>query len=265
MDSIVSEDDIRKNYSKVGTNLIEQLYGDDFLSLSGFRSSDEMIGAARITATSQVLDVGCGVGGPALRLAEQTGCHVTGIDLMEWHAEEAASRAAKRGLSERTDFRSGDATELPFSEASFDVVWSQDAWCHVPDKEKVVSEAARVLKPGGYVAFTDWVSLDVMEPKYMAAVQAAIAATGYATPDQYHGWLEEAGCSVLESEDISDRFAARYRTMIDNLSKLETKISEQFSPRVFAVMQQKNTTILNAFEDGKLGGWQIIAQSPMLA
>lgn len=259
--SAVSEEDIRKNYSKVGTNLIEQLYGDDFLSLSGVESSDAMVEATGIDEHTQVLDVGCGVGGPSLHLAERTGCHVTGIDLMEWHAEEAASRAAKRGLSDNTSFHAGNAVDLPFAASTFDVVWSQDAWCHVPEKEKVVNEAARVVKPGGYVAFTDWVALDDMDPDYLATVQAAIAAANYATPDQYLNWLESAGCSVLESKDISHHFAARYQTMMANLSDLEETISEQFSPRVFAIMQEKNTSILHAFEDGKMGGWQFIAKT----
>ena len=256
-----SEDDIRKNYSKVGTNLIEQLYGDNFLSLSGVESSDAMIEATGIDESTRVLDVGCGVGGPSLHLADRTGCHVTGIDLMEWHAEEASARAAERGLSDQTTFQAGNAIDLPFDANTFDVVWSQDAWCHVPEKDKVVNEAARVVKPGGYVTFTDWVALDDMEPEYLAKVQAAIAAANYARPEQYTDWLESAGCSVVESTDISDHFAERYQTMMANLSELEDTISEQFSPRVFSIMQDKNMSILHAFEEGKMGGWQFVAQA----
>lgn len=260
MSATVTQDDIRKNYSKVGTNLIEQLYGDDFLSLSGAESSDALIAAAGIGPDTRVLDVGCGVGGPALYLAEKTGCHVTGIDLMEWHAEEAARRAADRNLSGRTVFQAGDATALAFADGSFDVVWSQDAWCHAPDKPKVIAEAVRVVKPGGHIVFTDWVALAEMEPDYREAIQAAVSAPGFATPGQYREWLEAEGCTVQQSEDISDRFAARYRTMIANLNALEAQVSAQFSPRVFAIMQEKNTMILRAFEDGKAGGLQMAAR-----
>ena len=260
MPASITTEDIRKNYSKVGTNLIEQLYGDDFLSLSGAESSDAMIAAAGIGADSRVLDVGCGVGGPALYLAEKTGCHVTGIDLMEWHAEEAAARAAARGLSGRSKFQAGDATALTFPDAGFDVVWSQDAWCHVPDKPAVISEAARVAKQGGHIVFTDWVVLGEMAPDYLEAVQSAVAAPNFASPAQYRQWLEGAGCTVHSMDDISAHFAARYRTMIANLTALEKQVSEQFSPRVFAIMQEKNTMILQAFEDGKIGGLRVAAQ-----
>jgi sarcosine/dimethylglycine N-methyltransferase len=260
MSTSVSRDDIRKNYSQVGTNLIEQLYGDDFLSLSGAESSDAMIAAAGIGPETRVLDVGCGVGGPALYLAEKTGCHIIGVDLMEWHAEEAASRAAERGLSGRTEFQAGDATALAFPDVSFDVVWSQDAWCHAPDKPMVIAEAARVVKPGGHIVFTDWVALGDMEPDYLAAIQSAVSAPNFATPEEYRGWLEAQGCTVLHFEDISARFAARYRTMIANLNALEDQVSAQFSPRVFTIMQEKNTMILRAFEDGKVGGLQLAAR-----
>ncbi len=262
MSSVIGEDDIRRNYSRVGTNLIEQLYGDDFLSLSGVESSDAMIAATGIDAETRVLDIGCGVGGPTLHLAETTGCHATGIDLMEWHAEEAAARAVTRGLGSRTVFKAGDATNLPFDDASFDVVWSQDAWCHVPDKAAVVREASRAVTTGGHIAFTDWVALSDMAPDYLAEVQMAVASPNFATPLLYRTWLNNEGCTVLDNEDISDRFAARYRSMIANLNALEAQVSNQFSPRVFAIMQEKNTMILKAFEDGKLGGVQIVARKP---
>ena len=260
MPATVTQEDIRRNYSKVGTNLIEQLYGDDFLSLSGAESSDAMIAAAGIGPEARVLDVGCGVGGPALYMAEKTGCHVTGVDLMEWHAEEAARRAAERGLADRTAFQAGDAAALGFPGGAFDVIWSQDAWCHVPGKPAVIAEAVRVVKPGGHIVFTDWVALADMPSDYLAAVQDAVSAPDFATPGKYRAWLEAEGCTVLESQDISGRFAARYRTMIANLAALEAQVSAQFSPRVFAIMQEKNTMILRAFEDGKVGGVQVAAR-----
>ncbi len=262
MSVTVSQDDIRKNYSKVGTGLIEQLYGDDFLSLSGVESSDAMIAAAQVGPETHVLDVGCGVGGPALYLAEKTGCRVTGIDLVEWHAEESASRAAQKGLSGNTRFQAGDATELAFKDQSFDVVWSQDAWCHVPDKKKTVSEAARVVKSGGYVAFTDWVALGQMEPEYLDAVQSAVASPNFGTVPDYENWMVGEGLRIVDSVDISGHFTARYRTMIQNLRRDEAKISAQFSPRVFGIMLEKNAMILRAFEDGLLGGWRFVALKP---
>ncbi|MGY9057897.1 MAG: SAM-dependent methyltransferase [Alphaproteobacteria bacterium] len=260
MSSDITIDDLRSNYSKLGTGLIERLYGDDFLSLSGVESSDFMVERAGIGSASTVLDIGCGVGGPALHLAEKTGCTLTGIDLIEWHTEEATARAATRGLSARTHFQPGDATALDFADGSFDVAWSQDAWCHVPDKAAVVAEAARVIKPGGMLALTDWVQLGEMEPAYLAEVKSAVASPNFASPAEYVGWMEANGLTVIAQDDISDHFTARYQMMIANLKKIEAEISEQFSPRVYGIILEKNGMILRAFEDGKLGGCRFVAR-----
>lgn len=260
MTATVTRDDLRTNYSKLGTALIERLYGDDFLSLSGEESSDRMIELAGISAGSRVLDVGSGVGGPALHLAEKTGCTITGVDIIEWNVEEANNRSAASGLAGKAGFQVGDATALPFADASFDTVWSQDAWCHVPDKRLVITEAARVVKARGCVTFTDWVALAEMEPDYLAEVQSAVASPNFASPTDYAGWLETEGCTIIDQEDISHRFTARYRTMIANLKAMEAELTEQFSPRVFSIMLEKNGMILQAFEDGKLGGIQMVGR-----
>lgn len=260
MNDSVTRDDIRKNYSKVGTDLIERLYGDHSLSLSGEQSSDRMIELAGISASCRVLDVGSGVGGPALHLAEKTGCSVTGVDIVEWNVAETNQRAAARGLADKAEFKVGDAMALPFPDGAFDTVWSQDAWCHVPDKRQVIAEAARAVKADGCVAFTDWVALAPMEPDYLAEVQSAVASPNFGSTDAYAGWLEAEGCAIIDQTDISQRFTARYRTMIANLKAMEAELSEQFSTRVYGIMLEKNGMILQAFEDGKLGGVQMVAR-----
>ncbi|MEC7490331.1 MAG: methyltransferase domain-containing protein [Pseudomonadota bacterium] len=260
MVNTLSRKALQKNYSRVGTALIERLYGDNFLSLSGEKSSDHMITLSGINANSQVLDVGSGVGGPALYLAEKTGCRVTGVDIIEWNVEEANKRSSLRGLAHKVGFQVGDATALSFADAYFDVVLSQDAWCHVVDKRRVVAEAVRTLRPGGYVAFTDWVELAWMDPEYAAEVRLAVAAPNFATPAAYAGWLVDEGCTVISQIDISQRFDARYQTMISNLKLMEAEITERFSKDVFAILLKKNKLILNAFEDGKLGGIELVAQ-----
>ena len=82
----------------------------------------------------KVLDVGCGLGGPAFHLAETRGAIVTGVDLVDLNIESATERASTRGLRDRVQFRVANALDLPFADEAFDVVFGQDAWCHVPDK-----------------------------------------------------------------------------------------------------------------------------------
>ena len=123
----------------------------------------------------KVLVLGCGPGREAVGLAER-GCKVTGLDLLELNIEQAESRAHDRGLAALADFQLGDATEMPFPDGSFDVVMGQDAWCHVPDKDELIRECARVLRPGGAIVFSDWLQVGAMEADIEAEMLSATAS-----------------------------------------------------------------------------------------
>ena len=253
-------DSLQSNYSKVGTELIENLYGNEFLSLSGEQSSDDMIALTGLSHQSFVLDIGSGVGGPAFYLTKKTQCRIVGIDLIEWNVEEANKRSNVLELKGKTSFLVADATNLPFVGESFDCIWSQDAFCHLLDKTLVLSEAARLLKSGGYMAFTDWVRLAEMEVEYLQKVQSAAASPNFATPESYLSWLNVHGFGITSRKDISHHFEERYRSMILKLKQMKTSISNEFSPRVFEIMVEKNSMILQGFEDRKIGGIQLVAK-----
>ena len=104
----------------------------------------------------RMLDVGCGVGGPALNIAEHSGALVTGVNIVEKHIAIARERAITRGLANRTEFVVGDGMNLAFADASFDAVYVFEAGCHMPDKGRFYRECARVLRPGGVFLGTEW-------------------------------------------------------------------------------------------------------------
>jgi SAM-dependent methyltransferase len=107
------------------------------------------------TADTRVLDLGCGVGGPARFLAATYGCRVTGIDLTEEYVSAAAMLTERCGLSHLADFRRGDAMDLPFPDAAFDMAISQNVTMNIADKPGFYAEACRVLRPGGIYSSTD--------------------------------------------------------------------------------------------------------------
>ncbi|WP_285530254.1 SAM-dependent methyltransferase [Streptomyces lavendulae] len=148
---------------------------------------------AGLRAGKRVLDVGCGVGGPAISIAEYSGAHVTGVNIVPRHVEIATAKAASRGLQYVTDFRVADMMDLPFDEATFDAAFSFDAICHAPDKNTVYAQIARVLKPGGIFIGADWLCADDL------------------TPDDYQQWIEPvckyaALPSVLSLRQVVDGF-----------------------------------------------------------
>ncbi|MBT7757797.1 MAG: methyltransferase domain-containing protein, partial [Rhodospirillaceae bacterium] len=231
-----SEIDLSEFYSPLGTALIESIYFDDYLSIGGTGSTDILAAEAGITAASNVLDVGSGLGGPALHLAQNHGCRVTGLDIVESNVQTANERAAARGLDQLANFRLGDAMAMPFEAGQFDVIVGQDAWCHVPDKDKLIAECARVITPGGMVAFTDWLAVGEMDGADRDEVLAAMAAPNLATLASHAANLDRHGFTVLKQDDISAVFISQYNDIIARLESMEGEISETFSAKLYSII-----------------------------
>ncbi|MCI5143929.1 MAG: methyltransferase domain-containing protein [Candidatus Electrothrix sp. AR3] len=110
---------------------------------------------AAITSTDRVLDAGCGVGGSSIFLAQQYGCHVTGITLSRVQVKQAQQYAAAHNVQERTTFFVADYIQVPYPEASFDVIWAIESVCHAENKKDFLQEAYRLLKKGGRLIIAD--------------------------------------------------------------------------------------------------------------
>jgi len=113
-----------------------------------------------IGPTTHVLDIGAGYGGAARYLAETFGCKVTALNLSEKENQRDREINRQRGLTDKINVVDGSFEAIPADDASFDVVWSQDAILHSGNREKVLQEVARVLKPGGQFVFTDPMQAD---------------------------------------------------------------------------------------------------------
>ena len=103
-----------------------------------------------------ILDVGCGIGGSTLYLANKFAAEATGITLSPVQASRARERAIEADLEERVCFEVANALDMPFADNSFDLVWSLESGEHMPDKKKFLQECYRVLQPGGTLIFATW-------------------------------------------------------------------------------------------------------------
>lgn len=128
--------------------------GVDEFHVRGAAVSKELAQAIDLNKLD-VLDVGCGLGGPCRMLADEFNCNVTGIDLSNEYVRTAIELSKILKLDNRTNFVVGDATKLPFDDNSFDIVWTQHVQMNIPDKNKFYSEIKRVLKPGGSFLYYD--------------------------------------------------------------------------------------------------------------
>jgi len=138
----------------------ERLTVDDLAPVDGFHlrgraATRELAELADLTSRHRVLDVGSGLGGTARYLTSRYGCRVIGVDTTEAYCDAATDLSRRLGLASRTEFRWGDACDLPLGDATIDVVWTEHVQMNVDDKLRFYAEIRRVLKPGGRLLFHD--------------------------------------------------------------------------------------------------------------
>jgi cyclopropane fatty-acyl-phospholipid synthase-like methyltransferase len=202
------------NYGNFETELYAQIrheaFGEDIGQNSWLTSheQDRFLEWLDLSPGKTLLDVACGAGGPALRIAATTGCSVVGIDVHEQAIATASSLAAQRGLTERAGFRSIDATgPLPFSDASFDAITCIDAINHFSDRPRVIAEWARLLNVGGRLLFTDPITLTGPLTNVEVAVRSSAGSYLFVPLGYNECVIEQRGLQLLVCEDVTANMA----------------------------------------------------------
>jgi SAM-dependent methyltransferase len=215
-------------YGHFETELLAEIRRDAFgtdIGQNGWLTAEEQdlfmdwLGLGR---GAHLLDVACGSGGPTLRIAETTGCRVTGIDLHADAIEVARRDAARKGLAGYASFQAADATRpLPFDDGSFDAVMCIDAINHLPDRAAVLAEWHRVLRPGGRVLFTDPIVVTGPLTNEEIAIRASIGFFLFVPDGTDRRLLEEADFTVERVEDCTANMARNARGWLEARARRE--------------------------------------------
>jgi SAM-dependent methyltransferase len=169
---------------------------------------DRFISWLGLTPGGHVLEVASGSGGPALYLAEKSGCRVTGIDASESGVATATRAAADANQSGRVSFRLADANaSLPFEDESFDAVVCTDSMNHLPDRAGVLREWRRVLRAGGRALFTDPVVITGPVTSDELAVRSSVGLFLFVPENFNERLIEEAGLRLVRREDVTEAAA----------------------------------------------------------
>ncbi|MDP9339843.1 MAG: class I SAM-dependent methyltransferase [Acidobacteriota bacterium] len=192
------------------TEIRREAFGED-IGQNSWLTSDEQDRFLRwleLSPGKTLLDVACGAGGPALRIAATTGCSVVGIDVHELAVGAASSLATQRGLAERVEFRATDATgPLPFSDASFDAITCIDGINHFPERPRVIEEWARLLKPSGRLLFTDPITVTGSLTNSEIAVRSSAGFYLFVPHGYDERIIAQCGLRLLASEDVTANMA----------------------------------------------------------
>lgn len=242
-------------------DILQQHDQDHF---GGVEANQILAAKAGIRPQHRVLDVCSGMGGPARYLAHHIGCRVTGLDLTRSRYDSAIRLTRLAKLGHLVDFRLGDALQMPFEDASFDVVIGQEAWCHVPDKPRLIAECARVAKPGGAIAFTDILRRAPLQPAEMRRLQRDMTFPSLETLDGYSALLVHSGCTVSRPDDLSEHWAKILVQRLAMYRSLEADTMRKFGAEHFRKWDETYAFFVGLFGKGKLGGGRFVARKSSL-
>lgn len=174
------------------------------LHLGGHQATGDLLKMCNLGPESRVLDIGCGGGETACRIAREHGSRVVGIDISEVMIGRAKERAKAQKLEDRVEFRVADVYQLPFEDASFDVALFESVLTPLPGvKVDAMRETARVIKPRGLVGANESVLYSSAPGEFLEMVEGHPAVPrGIFTPESLKRLFEDAGLRVVEFSDV---------------------------------------------------------------
>lgn len=211
---------------------------------------EELLAWSKVQQATRIVDVGCGIGGSSLYLAEKFQATVAGITLSPVQAKRATERSQSAGLAAVAQFQVADALEMPFPDRAFDLVWSLESGEHMPDKVKFLQECYRVLQPGGTLVMATWCHrptqspdspLTAEEQQHLAKIYQVYCLPYVISLPEYEAIAHSLGFQQIRTADWSTAVAPFWNVVID--SALTPSV-------IFGILQSGWTTIQGALSLG---------------
>lgn len=247
-------------------NFYFHIWGGEDIHIGLYEADDESIAVASrrtvehlanrlptLAKNAHILDLGSGYGGAARYLARRFGCHVHALNLSEKENARNREKNEADGLADQINVIDGSFEDIPLEDASVDVVWSQDAILHSGQRARVIAEAARVLKPGGQLIFTDPMESGDCDRAALQPVLSRIHLSSLGSFAFYKDRTEAMGLTAVALDDMTPQLVRHY-----------TRVKEELSSRRFALADKVSQTYIDRMLAG-LNNWVKAGEDGCLA
>ena len=238
-------------------------FGEDFGQTSWITAAecDEFCGWLGLRAGQRVLEVACGSGGTAVRIAGAFGVPVVGVDVNRAAIAAATHRARQSAVGGRVEFREADADQpLPFPDATFDALFGNDAINHLRDRARVMADWHRVLRPGGRCLYTDPVVVTGCLSNEEIAARSSIGFFLFTPKGGNEALLAEAGFRVLRTADVTAGVARTSQRWHAARAQRRAALGQLEGAARFEGMQRFLATVHTLAGEGRLSRFAFVGE-----
>ena len=237
----------------------DELFPHDQDHYGGLAANDALANLASIGPGSCVADFCAGLGGTVRYLAHRYGADVTGIELTPSRVAAAQELITLVGLQGSARVRQGNVMDVPLADGSVDVVVSQEALCHVPDRRTTLAEAFRVLRPGGRLAMTDWIANTPLSTKDAKLMWNGMAIQPLETMSSYGDISKEAGFRVEAATDLTTEWGPILEQRLAMYQRLREEARQAGTPMGHDAFHESYIRFVELILRRDLGGIRLVA------
>jgi tocopherol O-methyltransferase len=267
--------EIRKHYNRLSI-FYRMLWGehlhhgywenDESISRAQIKLMERLAETAVIPSGAHVLDIGCGLGGPAFWLAEQYDCRITGVTISPVQARMATRKAKTKGLADRVQFLVADANMWQPQPESFDVIWMMESCEHLRDKKDFFERCASALKPGGVLAVCGWLrgeqAMQNGGEELVMTIGRAMLSASLDTLSQHADWMRDANLEVETAKDITQNIAPTWKYCSQMAERLPLRWLIHFADAPTRRFVKSFPLMSQAYANGAMAFGLFVARKP---
>jgi SAM-dependent methyltransferase len=240
---------------------VEDLAPVDHFHARGFPATVELADRLPMKAGQHIVDIGCGLGGPARYMAKRFQCNVSGVDITGPFVEAANKLTALLRMERQVKIQHGDGQRLPYPDSTFDGAYTQHVTMNVADRARFFAEAYRVLKPGAFFALTEHGLGPNGNPHHPVPWSADGSGAYLVTPSETRALLEKAGFQDIVLEDTGAKYVAGYKAVIERAEKgVLPPLGTHILMGETALQKTRNAT--RNVEEGRTHPIQVLCRKP---